>query len=104
MTISKNVGDSGKLALIHSFAGLLGGVGSLAISYPLLTVALRLQIQSKKKNEKTETALEVIRNIFYKQGWRQVYAGLKPAIIGNAIAQWVFYYWYDFFLSVLKKF
>eukprot|EP01090_Pellita_catalonica_P003774 TRINITY_DN13448_c0_g1_i1.p1 TRINITY_DN13448_c0_g1~~TRINITY_DN13448_c0_g1_i1.p1 ORF type:complete len:296 (+),score=38.65 TRINITY_DN13448_c0_g1_i1:27-890(+) len=76
----------------QSLAGSLGGVASLGITYPLYTVVSKLQIKSEYGGP-----AQAIRAIIDSEGIQGLYAGVTVALIGNAYAQGVYYFWYSFF-------
>lgn len=80
-----------------ALAGAGGGAISLGLTYPLYTIVTKLQVRSNYGGP-IDTFLHVLR----EEGWTSLYAGLAPALIGNAYAQGVYYYWYAFFRSVAE--
>lgn len=81
----------------HALAGAGGGAISLGLTYPLYTIVTKLQVRSNYGGP-IDTFLHVLR----EEGWTSLYAGLTPALIGNAYAQGVYYYWYAFFRSLAE--
>src|SRR3989338_4643063 len=96
---------SGLTELSHAIAGALGGIVSLAATYPLLTIATRKQIETKKTiavstgeksvvKVKRENFVEKIRKIISKEGWQALYSGLGPALVGVTFTQFIYYFCY----------
>jgi len=81
----------------HALAGAGGGAISLGLTYPLYTIITKLQVRSNYGGP-IDTFFHVLR----EEGWTSLYAGLTPALIGNAYAQGVYYYWYAFFRAMAE--
>lgn len=80
--------------LVHAIAGAGGGVLSIALTYPLLTISTRLQAESKDKKEK-KSAWQIVDEIVGKDGLSGLYAGLESAVFGMALTNFVYYYFYE---------
>ncbi|KAL6073356.1 Peroxisomal nicotinamide adenine dinucleotide carrier [Balamuthia mandrillaris] len=78
-------------SLAHGLAGAGGGVISLGLTYPLYTVITKLQVRSSRYTGAWHAILCILR----EQGVRGFYSGVAPALVGNAYAQGVYYYWYS---------
>lgn len=81
--------------LAHAIAGAGGGVLSIALTYPLLTISTKLQAESKDKNKEKKTPWQVVEEIIAKDGVFGLYAGLESAIFGMAVTNFVYYYFYE---------
>jgi len=91
-------------AYIHALAGSGGGVLSYLLTYPLASISTRLQVDQSKSQTNTVTAvLKIIKD----EGWKGLYNGLESALVGVALTQGVYYYWYEtvraFFEGPQKK-
>jgi adenine nucleotide transporter 17 len=75
----------------HALAGAGGGVLSLGVTYPLFTLITKLQVKSTYAGP-VDAFFQIIR----EEGWKGLYSGLTIALVGNAYAQGVYYYWYSF--------
>ncbi|KAK4122571.1 mitochondrial carrier [Parathielavia appendiculata] len=76
----------------HALAGAGGGVLSMALTYPLITLSTRAQVESKR----AETAfLAAVRNIIAREGVSGLYSGLSSALFGISVTNFVYYYWYE---------
>ncbi|KAG7829923.1 hypothetical protein KL943_005294 [Ogataea angusta] len=80
-------------SLAHGVAGGLGGLISMALTYPLVTLSTKAQA-SKKKNEDTKITAEAARNL---------YNGLESALVGITATNFVYYYFYELTGSALRK-
>ncbi|KAH6851289.1 mitochondrial carrier domain-containing protein [Chaetomium sp. MPI-CAGE-AT-0009] len=88
----------------HALAGAGGGVLSMALTYPLITLSTRAQVESKR----AETAfLAAVQNIIAREGVAGLYSGLSSALFGISVTNFVYYYWYEwtraFFESAAAK-
>ncbi|KAK4101847.1 mitochondrial carrier [Parathielavia hyrcaniae] len=76
----------------HALAGAGGGVLSMALTYPLITLSTRAQVESKR----AETAfLAAVRNIIAREGVAGLYSGMSSALFGISVTNFVYYYWYE---------
>ncbi|KAI1213682.1 mitochondrial carrier [Annulohypoxylon truncatum] len=76
----------------HALAGAGGGILSMVLTYPLVTLSTRAQVESKR----AETAfLAAVRQIVAREGVAGLYAGLDSAVFGISVTNFVYYYWYE---------
>lgn len=76
----------------HALAGAGGGILSMVLTYPLITLSTRAQVESKR----AESAfLEAARRIVAREGASGLYAGLSSALFGISVTNFVYYYWYE---------
>ncbi|KAI1178224.1 mitochondrial carrier [Nemania sp. FL0916] len=76
----------------HALAGAGGGVLSMVLTYPLITLSTRAQVESKR----AETDfLAAVRRIVAREGVGGLYAGLDSAVFGISVTNFVYYYWYE---------
>ncbi|KAI1780272.1 mitochondrial carrier [Hypoxylon cercidicola] len=76
----------------HALAGAGGGVVSMVLTYPLITLSTRAQVESKR----AETPfLAAVRQIVAREGVSGLYAGLDSAVFGISVTNFVYYYWYE---------
>lgn len=87
----------------HALAGAGGGLFSMALTYPLITLSTRAQVESRKASSST---LEAAQRIMAREGITGLYAGLDSALFGITVTNFVYYYWYEwtrsFFLKAAK--
>lgn len=87
----------------HALAGAGGGLLSMALTYPLITLSTRAQVESKKSDT---NPLAAARKILAREGVRGLYAGLESALFGITVTNFVYYYWYEwtraFFLKAAR--
>ncbi|KXX81658.1 Peroxisomal membrane protein PMP47B [Madurella mycetomatis] len=76
----------------HALAGAGGGVLSMALTYPLITLSTRAQVESKR----AETAfLAAVQKIVAREGVSGLYSGMSSALFGISVTNFVYYYWYE---------
>ncbi|KAH8167385.1 mitochondrial carrier [Xylaria telfairii] len=76
----------------HALAGAGGGVLSMVLTYPLITLSTRAQVESKR----AETDfLAAVKRIVAREGVAGLYAGLDSAVFGISVTNFVYYYWYE---------
>ncbi|KAF2084717.1 mitochondrial carrier [Saccharata proteae CBS 121410] len=71
----------------HALAGAGGGLLSMALTYPLITLSTRAQVESKRAHSST---LDAIRRIVHREGIAGLYAGLESALFGISVTNFVF--------------
>ncbi|KAI3635792.1 hypothetical protein MIR68_006430 [Amoeboaphelidium protococcarum] len=89
--------------VIHAIAGAGGGIISMALTYPLITVGTRLQIQQNKKtggqsdaNQQYKGLVDAFQKIVKYEGVAGLYSGINSALFGIALTNGVYYYFYEF--------
>ncbi|KAK4982072.1 hypothetical protein LTR66_009498 [Elasticomyces elasticus] len=84
----------------HALAGAGGGLLSMALTYPLITLSTRAQVESKKAETNT---LEAAKRIVQREGIAGLYAGLESALFGISVTNFVYYYWYEWTRSFFER-
>lgn len=84
----------------HALAGAGGGLLSMALTYPLITLSTRAQVESKRAQTST---LDAVRRIVKREGVQGLYAGLDSALFGIGVTNFVYYYWYEWSRSFFEK-
>ncbi|KAK1639917.1 mitochondrial carrier domain-containing protein [Colletotrichum phormii] len=77
----------------HALAGAGGGLLSMALTYPLITLSTRAQVESKRADSAFLTA---VQKIVAREGVSGLYSGLESALFGISVTNFVYYYWYEF--------
>jgi adenine nucleotide transporter 17 len=86
--------------IAHALAGAGGGLLSMALTYPLITLSTRAQVESKRADTST---LDAIKHIINREGVTGLYAGLDSALFGISVTNFVYYYWYEWTRSFLEN-
>ncbi|KAJ5619550.1 hypothetical protein N7510_003534 [Penicillium lagena] len=96
--VSTAVQQSDNIA--HALAGAGGGILSMVMTYPLITLSTRAQVESKRAHS---TTLDAVRRIVQREGISGLYAGLESALFGISVTNFVYYYWYEWTRSTFEK-
>lgn len=64
----------------------------MVLTYPLITLSTRSQVESKRARSSVPDA---IRRIIQREGISGLYAGLDTAVFGISVTNFVYYYWYE---------
>ncbi|KAG0750410.1 hypothetical protein G6F60_000488 [Rhizopus arrhizus] len=88
----------------HALSGAGGGIVSMALTYPLVSISSRLQVQ-KNDTEKDayKNTLDAFFKILAKEGPKGLYSGLSSGIFGIAVTNGVYYYCYEAVKAIFEK-
>ncbi|KAI9840776.1 MAG: hypothetical protein M1837_001306 [Sclerophora amabilis] len=86
--------------IAHALAGAGGGLASMALTYPLITLSTRAQVESKRAHS---SVIDAIRRIIQREGAAGLYAGLESALFGISVTNFVYYYWYEWTRAGFEK-
>ncbi|KAF5605535.1 mitochondrial carrier domain protein [Fusarium subglutinans] len=84
----------------HALAGAGGGLLSMILTYPLITLSTRAQVESKKAESKFS---EAVGNIIAREGISGLYSGINSALFGISVTNFVYYYWYEWTRGFFEK-
>lgn len=84
----------------HAIAGAGGGVLAMALTYPLITLSTRAQVESTRAESKF---LDAVRRIVQREGVTGLYAGVDSALFGISVTNFVYYYWYEWTRAGFEK-
>ncbi|KFZ19849.1 hypothetical protein V501_00466 [Pseudogymnoascus sp. VKM F-4519 (FW-2642)] len=84
----------------HALSGAGGGLLSMALTYPLITLSTRAQVESTRKRT---TFLESTRALLARDGPSGLYAGLDSALVGITLTNFVYYYYYEWSRAAFLK-
>ncbi|QPH06151.1 hypothetical protein C2857_004419 [Epichloe festucae Fl1] len=84
----------------HALAGAGGGILSMVLTYPLITLSTRAQVESKKAESKFTDA---VQRIVAREGVAGLYSGISSALFGISVTNFVYYYWYEWTRSFFEK-
>ncbi|KAL4081827.1 mitochondrial carrier domain-containing protein [Scleroderma yunnanense] len=77
---------------IHSLAGAAGGVIAMTATYPLVVLSTRAAVET---NNDSETVWQKVLDIIKREGPLAFYSGLSPSLVGIAVTNGVYYYFYE---------
>ncbi|KAI9803936.1 MAG: hypothetical protein M1833_000217 [Piccolia ochrophora] len=86
--------------IAHALAGAGGGLASMALTYPLITLSTRAQVESKRAHSSIPDA---VRRIVQREGATGLYSGLESALFGISVTNFVYYYWYEWTRAFFEK-
>ncbi|KAL8744945.1 MAG: hypothetical protein Q9190_002872 [Brigantiaea leucoxantha] len=86
--------------IAHALAGAGGGLLSMTLTYPLITLSTRAQVESKRAHSSTYDA---VRRIVQREGITGLYSGLDSALFGISVTNFVYYYWYEWTRSFFER-
>ncbi|KAL4915577.1 mitochondrial carrier domain-containing protein [Aspergillus aurantiobrunneus] len=86
--------------IAHALAGAGGGILSMVLTYPLITLSTRAQVESKRAQS---SHVDAIRRIVQREGIIGLYSGLESALFGISVTNFVYYYWYEWTRSAFEK-
>ncbi|KAJ5908006.1 hypothetical protein N7495_000688 [Penicillium taxi] len=86
--------------IAHALAGSGGGILSMILTYPLITLSTRAQVESKRAQSST---LDAVRRIVQREGIAGLFSGLESALFGISVTNFVYYYWYEWTRSAFEK-
>ncbi|OCT52618.1 Peroxisomal membrane protein PMP47B [Cladophialophora carrionii] len=86
--------------IAHALAGAGGGLLAMTLTYPLITLSTRAQVESKRADTST---LAAVRHIINREGLGGLYAGLDSALFGISVTNFVYYYWYEWTRAFFEK-
>ncbi|THV08585.1 mitochondrial carrier [Dendrothele bispora CBS 962.96] len=85
---------------IHALAGAAGGIVAMTATYPLVFLSTRAAV--KIKNE-TKSVYEAVKEILEREGVLGLYSGLSSSLLGIAITNGVYYYFYERTRGIILK-
>ncbi|MCJ1451430.1 hypothetical protein MMC28_001767 [Mycoblastus sanguinarius] len=86
--------------IAHALAGAGGGLLSMTLTYPLITLSTRAQVESKRAQSSTYDA---VRRIVQREGITGLYSGLDSALFGISVTNFVYYYWYEWTRAFFER-
>ena len=72
----------------------------MVVTYPLITLSTRAQVEVKKVHT---TTLDAVKLILEKEGISGLYTGLQSALFGIGVTNGVYYYFYEAVKELLEK-
>ncbi|PMD39010.1 putative peroxisomal membrane protein PMP47A [Hyaloscypha variabilis F] len=96
--MASTVSQSDNIA--HAVSGAGGGILSMALTYPLITLSTRAQVESKRADS---GFLDAVKRIVAREGVTGLYAGLDSALFGISVTNFVYYYWYEWTRAAFEK-
>jgi len=79
-------------SVIHSLAGAAGGIVAMTATYPLIFLSTRAAVDTKNESKSTYQA---VIDIIKREGVLGLYSGLDSSLLGIAVTNGVYYYFYE---------
>ncbi|GAA6048172.1 hypothetical protein JCM3770_003695 [Rhodotorula araucariae] len=73
---------------VHAVAGAAGGCIAMAVTYPLVNLSTRSQVEAKTKRESTRSA---VLKVIQRDGVAGLYDGLSSSLVGIAVTNGIYY-------------
>ncbi|TDL29199.1 mitochondrial carrier [Rickenella mellea] len=89
-------GDS----LIHSLAGAAGGIVAMTVTYPLIFLSTRAAVETSREQK---TTYQAVLDIIKREGVTGLYSGLNSSLLGIAVTNGVYYYFYERSRGIILK-
>ncbi|KAH9455824.1 hypothetical protein MJO28_005861 [Puccinia striiformis f. sp. tritici] len=86
-------------SLVHASSGALGGICAMAITYPLISISTRAQVEARR--HPGESSLEAALHLIKREGFRSLYDGLGSSLIGIALTNGIYYLFFEESRAVL---
>mmetsp|Transcript_18186 Transcript_18186/g.46015 ORF Transcript_18186/g.46015 Transcript_18186/m.46015 type:complete len:332 (-) Transcript_18186:246-1241(-) len=82
----------------HALAGGVAGLTSVLMLHPLDVVKTRLQVQDGTPRTELPAyrgMVDAMRSAMRTEGWRALYSGLSPALVGSAASWGIYFFAYN---------
>ncbi|EIW61383.1 mitochondrial carrier [Trametes versicolor FP-101664 SS1] len=79
-------------SVIHALAGAAGGIVAMSATYPLIFLSTRAAVETRKEQKTTH---EAVLDIINREGILGLYSGLSSSLLGVAVTNGVYYYFYE---------
>ncbi|KAL0949937.1 hypothetical protein HGRIS_009963 [Hohenbuehelia grisea] len=87
-------------SLIHAAAGAAGGTIAMTLTYPLIFLSTRAAVETKNEPKSTYQA---VLDILKREGVLGLYSGLNSSLLGIAVTNFVYYYFYEHSRGIILK-
>lgn len=87
-------------SLIHALAGSSGGMVAMAATYPLIFLSTRAAVKTSKEQK---PVYQAIIDIIRREGVTGLYSGLESSLLGIAVTNGIYYYFYERSRDIILK-
>ncbi|RXW25254.1 hypothetical protein EST38_g600 [Candolleomyces aberdarensis] len=77
---------------IHALAGAAGGIVAMTATYPLIFLSTRAAVETKSE---PKSVYQAVLDIIKREGLVGLYSGLDSSLLGIAVTNGVYYYFYE---------
>ncbi|KAJ6539326.1 mitochondrial carrier [Mycena capillaripes] len=85
---------------IHAVAGGVAGVFAMSCTYPLIFLSTRAAVETKNESK---TTYQAVVDIIKREGPLGLYSGLSSSLLGIAVTNGVYYYFYERSRGIVQK-
>jgi hypothetical protein len=102
---ARKVKVASKQRLFGNFvAGISGGLVSSFITHPLDVVLTRMQAQDGRSHvQRYKSTFNALFTIVKNEGFRNLYAGIIPALVGSTASWGIYFLGYNYLRSLTRK-
>jgi len=79
-------------SVIHSMAGAAGGIVAMTATYPLIFLSTRAAVETRNESK---SVYQAVVDIVKREGILGLYSGLNSSLLGIAVTNGVYYYFYE---------
>ncbi|KAJ7682822.1 mitochondrial carrier domain-containing protein [Mycena polygramma] len=85
---------------IHAVAGGAAGIVAMSCTYPLILLSTRAAVETKNESK---TTYQAVVDIIKREGPLSLYSGLSSSLLGIAVTNGVYYYFYERSRGMVQK-
>ncbi|KAJ6485000.1 mitochondrial carrier domain-containing protein [Mycena vitilis] len=85
---------------IHAVAGGAAGIVAMSCTYPLILLSTRAAVETKNESK---TTYQAVLDIIKREGPLSLYSGLSSSLLGIAVTNGVYYYFYERSRGIVQK-
>ncbi|ORY02638.1 putative peroxisomal membrane protein Pmp47 [Basidiobolus meristosporus CBS 931.73] len=90
--------------IVHALAGAGGGIISMLLTYPLVSISSRLQVEKDTTSpDSYKDGVDAFEKIAKNEGVAGFYSGLNSALFGIALTNGIYYFFYEWTKSGFEK-
>ncbi|KAJ7047392.1 mitochondrial carrier domain-containing protein [Mycena alexandri] len=87
-------------SVIHAVAGGAAGIVAMTCTYPLIFLSTRAAVETKNESK---TVYQAVLDIIKREGPLGLYSGLSSSLLGIAVTNGVYYYFYERSRGIVQK-
>lgn len=79
-------------SVIQGIAGSAGGIVAMSATYPLIFISTRAAVETRNESK---PVIQAVLDILKREGITGLYSGLNSSLLGIAVTNGVYYYFYE---------
>ncbi|KAJ7507769.1 mitochondrial carrier domain-containing protein [Mycena galericulata] len=87
-------------SVIHAVAGGAAGIVAMSCTYPLIFLSTRAAVETKNESK---SLYQAVLDIIKREGAFGLYSGLSSSLLGIAVTNTVYYYFYETSRGIVLK-